>query len=65
MTFAKAQVKRLIKKSGGKRVSKDAVNTLSQLMEDKALEVTAKALKFAKYAKRRTVKASDFEMTQL
>ncbi|MDI6887852.1 MAG: NFYB/HAP3 family transcription factor subunit [Candidatus Thermoplasmatota archaeon] len=65
MGFAKAQIKRIIKKSGAKRVSKEAVLALSQLMEDKALELTAKAITFAKYAGRRTLKKSDFELTQL
>ncbi|MDI6708289.1 MAG: NFYB/HAP3 family transcription factor subunit [Candidatus Thermoplasmatota archaeon] len=65
MRFAKAQIKRIIKKSGAKRVSKEAVLALSQLIEDKALELTAKAITFAKYAGRRTLKKSDFELTQL
>lgn len=65
MPFAKAQVKRIIKKAGAKRVSKEAIEALSQLMEDKALELTAKALTFAKYAGRKTLKPSDFELTQL
>jgi len=61
--FPKAQVKRVIKKgSEGKRVSKDAVNVLSKLLEDKVLEFTAKAMKMAKYAKRTTLKVCDFEI---
>ena len=65
MPFAKAQIKRIIKKAGAKRVGSDAVDALSQLMEDKALEMTGKAIIFAKYTKRRTLKKSDFELTQL
>lgn len=65
MPFAKAQIKRIIKKAGAKRVSKEAVDTLAQLMEDKALELTAKALTFAKYTGRQTLKKSDYELTQL
>ena len=62
MQFAKAQIKRIIKSSGAKRVSKDAIETLGKLMEDKALELTAKSLEIAKYSKRETLKKKDFEL---
>ncbi len=63
-TFPNAQVKRIIKKGGAKMVSKDAVDTLNQLMEDKAFEMTSLVVELSRHAGRKTVKDADFELLE-
>ncbi len=60
--ISKAAVERLIRKAGAKRVSKDAVEALIDVLEDIALDISAQAVRLAIHAKRKTVTAEDIKM---
>ncbi len=62
MAIPKAPVKRTIQEAGAERVSADAVDALVEYLEDYAEEVSKKAVTYAKYAKRKTVKAEDIAL---
>ena len=62
MEIPKAPVKRIIQEAGAERVSADAVDALDEYLEDYAEEVSKKAIEYAKYAKRKTVKAEDIAL---
>ncbi|WP_082706356.1 histone family protein [Methanobrevibacter sp. YE315] len=62
MAIPKAPVKRIIKEEGAERVSADAVDTLVEFLEDDAEAIAKKAIEYAKYAKRQTVKAEDIAL---
>ena len=57
-----APVGRIIKNAGAQRVSMDAEEALDKALEQWAEEVSMQAVKLAKHAGRKTVKASDIEM---
>ena len=57
-----ATIERIIKEAGAERVSEDAKKALNAYVEDQALKVAKKAIKFAELAKRKTVKAEDIEL---
>ena len=57
-----APVGRLIKNAGAQRVSMDAEEALDKALEQWAEDVSLQAVKLAKHAGRKTVKASDIEM---
>ncbi len=58
----KAAVERLIRKAGAKRVSADAVETLVDILEDIALDISAQAIRMAIHAGRKTVTAEDIKL---
>ncbi|WP_405303907.1 histone family protein [Methanobrevibacter sp.] len=62
MAIPKAPVKRIIQEAGAERVSADAVDALEEYLEDYAEEVSKKAITYAKYANRKTVKAEDIAL---
>ena len=62
MAIPKAPVKRIIQDAGAERVSADAVDALVEFLEEYAEDVSKKAVAYAKYAKRKTVKAEDIEL---
>lgn len=62
MEIPKAPVKKIIKNVGAERVSADAVDALDEYLEDYVEEVSKKAIEYAKYAKRKTVKAEDIAL---
>lgn len=62
MAIPKAPVKRIIQEAGAERVSADAVDTLVEFLEEYAEDVSKKAVTYAKYAKRKTVKAEDIDL---
>ncbi len=58
-----APLKRIIKNAGAQRVSPEAEQVLAKILEDMAEEISEDAVKCAKHAGRKTVYASDIEMS--
>ena len=50
---------RIAKKAGAKRISKDAVEELHDIIEERAFEIAERAVKLSRHANRRTVMAQD------
>ena len=62
MAIPKAPIKRIIQEEGAERVSAEAVDALVEFLESEAEAVSEKAVTYAKYAKRKTVKAEDISL---
>jgi len=60
--LALAAMEKLIKKSGGERVSEEAKAALKDFLEEVADDVCKEAVKFAGHAGRKTVKAEDIRL---
>ena len=57
-----APVGRIMKNSGAQRVSDEAKDELANVLEDSGETISAEAIKLAKHAGRKTVKASDIKL---
>ena len=57
-----AAVERIMKKSGATRVSRDAVRTLTRLLEEIAAESSKQAVRRAKKANRKKVEEEDIAL---
>lgn len=57
-------VERLMRSAGAPRVSEDATKALREILEEVAMEISTKAIKIAKHAGRKTLKAEDIKLAK-
>jgi len=57
-------VKSLMREAGAKRISRDAVETMTRLIEDNVMMLTGRALVFMEHADRTTLQAEDVRLAQ-
>lgn len=59
-----APLKRIIYSAGAKNVSDGAAAALGKVLEEYALDISAKAVELSKHAKRKTVTGEDIELAR-
>lgn len=64
MILPKAPVEKLIREAGADRVSQGAAVELAEALEKTGLEISARAIKFAKHAGRKTITAADIKLAK-
>ncbi len=57
-----AAMEKIMRQAGADRVSDDAKVALKEIIEEKASEVSERAIKFAMHAGRKTVKSGDIKL---
>ena len=58
----KAPVGRILMRSGAKRVSADAMDAFSDVLQDISVEIAEKAARIAKHSGRKTVQEEDIKL---
>ena len=61
-TIPKASVARILMKAGAKRVSQDAVDTLTDVLTDIGIKISSRAAEISKHAGRKTVHEGDVRL---
>lgn len=61
--ISSASAERLSKKAGAQRISPDALSELIRVLEEYAERIAERAPKYARYAKRLTIKREDIELS--
>ncbi|HIH19120.1 TPA: histone family protein [Candidatus Micrarchaeota archaeon] len=64
MILPKAPVEKLIREAGADRVSDSAAAELAEVLEKIGLEISHRAIKYAKHAGRKTVTAADIKLAR-
>ena len=64
MILPKAPIEKLIREAGADRVSQGAAVELAEVLEKAGLDISARAIKFAKHAGRKTVTAADIKLAR-
>ena len=57
-----AAMYRIIKKSGGERVSEEAADQLRRILEEIATKISSQAVDLSVHAGRKTIKAEDIQL---
>jgi histone H3/H4 len=60
--LAWSPIRELMKKGGAEMVSKDAVDALISILEEKAIALTTKALEFCRHADRKKLTREDMTL---
>ncbi len=58
-----ASIERLARKAGAERISSDALLAIEEILEDYAKRVAEGSVKYARYAKRSTIKREDIDLS--
>ena len=61
-TIPKASVARILMKAGAKRVSQDAVDTLTDVLTDIGIKISSRAAEISKHSGRKTVHEGDVRL---
>lgn len=59
--FSDSSIKKVLKKAGALRISKDAIKKLKEFINKYSLTIARKAVKNAEYSGRKSVKIEDIE----
>jgi len=57
-----AAMEKVINEAGGERVSEEAKKELKRIVEEYALNIAEKAIKFSNHAGRKTIKVEDIKL---
>ena len=64
MILPKAPVEKIIREAGADRVGDSAAVELAEVLEKIGLDISSRAIKFAKHAGRKTITAADIRLAK-